>query len=44
MKSKKVYLHVFNTMSDLEVGYLTAELNTGRYFKKRLEPLKVMIT
>ncbi|MPM98971.1 putative protease YdeA [bioreactor metagenome] len=41
MKNKKVYMYVFDTMSDWEVGYLTAELNTGRYFKKGLKPLKV---
>lgn len=41
MKNRKAYLYVFNTMSDWEVGYLTAELNTGRYFKKGLKPLKV---
>lgn len=29
-----VYLYVFDTMSDWEIGYLTAELNSGRYFKK----------
>lgn len=37
-----VYLYVFNTMSDWEIGYLTAELNTGRYFKKGLSPLKIV--
>lgn len=37
-----VYLYVFDTMSDWEIGYLTAELNTGRYFKKGLAPLKVV--
>ena len=42
MKTKKAYIYVFDTMSDWEVGYLTAELNTGRYFKKGLEPLKVI--
>ena len=31
---QKVYLYVFNTMSDWEYGYLIAELNSGRYFKK----------
>lgn len=41
MKNRKVYMYVFDTMSDWEVGYLTAELNTGRYFKKGLKPLKV---
>ncbi|AUA38373.1 ThiJ/pfpI family protein [Clostridioides difficile] len=42
MKKRKVYMYVFDTMSDWEVGYLTAELNTGRYFKKGLKPLKVI--
>lgn len=42
MKIKKTYLYVFNTMSDWEYGYLVAELNTGRYFKKDLAPLKVI--
>lgn len=37
-----VYLYVFDTMSDWEIGYLTAELNTGRYFKKGLAPLKIV--
>lgn len=41
MKDRKVYMYIFDTMSDWEVGYLTAELNTGRYFKKGLKPLKV---
>lgn len=42
MKNRNVYMYVFDTMSDWEVGYLTAELNTGRYFKKGLKPLKVI--
>ncbi|UPA32100.1 glutamine amidotransferase [Terrisporobacter glycolicus] len=42
MKIRKAYLYVFNTMSDWEVGYLTAELNTGRYFKKGLDPINVI--
>lgn len=29
-------------MSDWECGYLVAELNSGRYFKKGLTPLKVI--
>lgn len=37
-----VYLYVFDTLSDWEIGYLTAELNTGRYFKKGLAPLKIV--
>ncbi len=42
MQPGKVYLYVFNTMSDWEYGYLIAELNSGRYFKKNLEPLKLV--
>jgi len=42
MQPKKVYLYVFNTMSDWEYGYLIAELKSGRYFKKDLAPLKVV--
>lgn len=42
MKTKKVFLYVFNTMSDWEYGHLIAELNSGRYFKKDLVPLKVI--
>ena len=30
-----VYLYVFDTMSDWEIGYLTAELNSGRYYSSR---------
>lgn len=42
MHTKKVYLYVFNTMSDWEVGYLIAELNSGRYFRKGLAPIEVV--
>ncbi|AZB43103.1 glutamine amidotransferase [Bacillus sp. FJAT-42376] len=42
MQTKKVYIYIFNTMSDWEYGYLAAELNSGRYFKKDLAPLKVV--
>ena len=38
----KAYLYVFDTMSDWETGYLIAELNSGRYFKKGLAPLAVI--
>lgn len=37
-----VYLYVFDTMSDWEIGYLTAELNAGRYYKKGLAPSKIV--
>lgn len=42
MHTNNVYLYVFNTMSDWEYGYLIAELNTGRYFKKDVAPLRVV--
>ncbi|WP_426982569.1 type 1 glutamine amidotransferase family protein [Bacillus cabrialesii] len=42
MKTKRVYLYVFHTMSDWEYGYLIAELNSGRYFKKDIAPLKIV--
>ena len=37
-----LYLYVFDTMADWEVGYLTAELNSGRYFKKGLASSKIV--
>lgn len=37
-----IYLYVFDTMSDWEIGYLTAELNSGRYYKKGLSPSKIV--
>ncbi|PYE52449.1 glutamine amidotransferase [Paenibacillus barcinonensis] len=41
MKST-VYVYVFDSMSDWEIGYLTAELNSGRYFKKGLAPAQIV--
>lgn len=29
-----VYIYVLDTLADWEVGYVTAELNSGRFFKK----------
>ena len=37
-----VYIYVFDTMADWEIGYLTAELNSGRYYKKGLSPSKIV--
>ncbi len=37
-----VYLYVFDTMADWEIGYLIAELNSGRYYKKGLSPSKIV--
>lgn len=31
---KIAYLYVFDTMADWEIAFLTAELNTGRFFRK----------
>lgn len=39
---KTVYLYVFDTMADWEIGYLTAELNSGRYFMKGIAPIKIV--
>ncbi|MBP1641264.1 MAG: glutamine amidotransferase [Bacteroidetes bacterium] len=36
------YLYVFDTLSDWEIGYITAELNTGRFFKQSTNPLRVI--
>jgi putative intracellular protease/amidase len=41
MNNNAVYVYVFDTMADWEVGYLTAELNSGRYYKKGLTKSKV---
>lgn len=41
MKST-VYLYVFDTMADWEVGYLSAELNSGRFYRKESQPLKIV--
>ncbi len=35
----KVYLYILNTLADWEIGFITAELNTGRYFDKTKSPL-----
>lgn len=37
-----VYLYVFDTMADWEIGYLSTEINLGRYYKKGLMPLKIV--
>ncbi len=38
----KVYLYVFDTMADWEIGYLSTEINSGRYYKKGVMPLKIV--
>jgi putative intracellular protease/amidase len=41
VKQKNVYVYVQDTWSDWEVGYVTAELNSGRFFKNKGERLLV---
>jgi len=38
----KVYLYVLNTMADWEIGFLTAELNSKRYFKDKNVEVKII--
>ncbi|MBT2289071.1 glutamine amidotransferase [Paenibacillus albidus] len=40
--NNKVYLYVFDTMADWEIGYLTAELNSGRYYRKGQAPSEIV--
>lgn len=42
MQTRQAYLYVFDTMSDWEYGYLIAELNSGRYFKKEIAPINIV--
>jgi len=41
MTEQRVYVYVQDTWSDWEAGYIMAELNTGRFFKKKEERLPV---
>lgn len=36
-----VYVYVLNTLADWELGYVTAELNSGRFFKKGAQPISL---
>jgi putative intracellular protease/amidase len=40
--NRTVYLYVFDTMSDWEIGYAAAELNSGRFFRKGLAPAQIV--
>ncbi|MEZ7891403.1 MAG: type 1 glutamine amidotransferase family protein [Candidatus Wallbacteria bacterium] len=31
----RIYLYLLDTLSDWEIGYITAEINTGRFFKNK---------
>ena len=34
MKTEEIYVYVLDTLVDWELGYVTSELNSGRFFKK----------
>lgn len=36
------YLYVFDTLADWEAGYITAELNSGRFFKQSVNPVHII--
>lgn len=36
-----IYVYVLNTLADWELGYVTAELNSGRFFKKGAQPISL---
>ncbi len=38
----KVYIYLLNTLADWEIGYLTAELNSGRYLDKTRSPVELI--
>jgi putative intracellular protease/amidase len=37
-----VFLYVLDTMADWEIGYVTAELDSGRYFKSGVRPYRIV--
>jgi len=37
-----IFVYVLNTLADWEIGYLTAEINSGRYLKKSIETPKIV--
>ena len=38
----KAYIYILNTLADWEIGYLTAELNSGRYLDKTRPPVELI--
>jgi putative intracellular protease/amidase len=38
----KAYVYVLNTLADWEIGYLTAELNSGRYLDKSIPSVELI--
>ncbi|MDR2579639.1 MAG: glutamine amidotransferase [Fibromonadaceae bacterium] len=37
-----VFLYVLDSLADWEIGFLTAEINSGRYLKKKIEKPKIV--
>lgn len=38
----KAFLYILNTLADWEIGYIIAELNSGRFFNKTKTPVKLV--
>ncbi len=38
----KVFLYILDTMADWEIAFLTAELASGRFFKKGIAPVEIV--
>lgn len=36
-----IYIYVLDTLADWEIGYLTSEMNSGRFFKKDAKQIKI---
>ncbi len=36
-----IYIYVLDTLADWEIGYLTSELTSGRFFKKGIKPISL---
>lgn len=36
-----IYVYVLDTLADWELGYVTSELNSGRFFKKGAQPVSL---
>ena len=36
-----IYIYVLDTLADWEIGYVMAELNSGRFFKKGAKPISI---
>lgn len=41
-EAMNVYLYVLDTLSDWEIGFITAELNTGRFFKDKGKKISII--